>query len=98
MKKTLLVSASLALTIFTVGLVFSGGGHGWGTDLFEVAFWPASHLVAILDSRVRSGYARFEHPNDEYEIFMIVVHASIVMMWYVFLGFTIHFAYKRIRS
>ena len=97
MRRVAFVSASLAAIIFLVGLVFSGGGHGWGTDLLWNTFWPISVLWANLDRSIRCVHTECP-PGAQYEVLLLVGYLFTMMAWFAMWGSLIHIAYSRTRT
>jgi hypothetical protein len=48
------VLAWFAAAMMAVGVVFSGGGHGWGSQLIYWGFWPTVPLFWFVDGLYRS--------------------------------------------
>ena len=96
MKRTLGISALLALAAFSVGIYYSGGGHGWGTRLLWITFPPvmwAAGQVYEHDLEIRCAETLNCPPTMGYEYSTVAIAAVGAIAEFVLIGLLIRKSY-----
>ena len=92
MKKWYFTSrmAVLAGCIFVVGLIFSGGGHGWGTDLVRYTFFSIALPLEYLDQALRCKHTANCPPDFfPFEVMMLFLYLVGAMIQFAVIGLVV---------